>query len=57
MKKVTIEFTTTNDAFVGDPNKETARILQTLAKVFEIGGIPVKCVDINGNIVGTVKIK
>lgn len=57
MKEVTIKFKTTNDAFVGESNVETARILRQLATVFEIGGVPIKCVDINGNIVGDVKIK
>lgn len=59
MKRITISLETGNAAFDGGPGAEVARILQALAQRFADGaaddGDGLR--DVNGNTVGTVKIK
>ncbi len=55
MLQLNIRINTVNAAFDGDPKRECARILRTLADKLESGAV---CVprDINGNKCGDVEI-
>ena len=57
MGKIIIKINTSNAAFDGSTEYETARILRELAGRIEDGGEPEKLKDINGNTVGTVSYK
>lgn len=60
MEKVTIEISTTNAAFGEehyDKAAEAARILRELADRLEGGNAPYALKDVNGNVVGYMKIE
>ena len=53
MSRFTMTIDTDNDAFAEDPQAEVARILRRVARTVVAGSDGGRCMDINGNAVGS----
>lgn len=47
-----VEFSTDNDAFAADPDRECRAVLQRIRDRLSQGYVEGKCIDTNGNTIG-----